>query len=50
MITTIRTTFKERLNTKYWLDEETKEKCREKVYMCVCVQIMKCQWLSLLSQ
>lgn len=34
MITAIRTTFKDRLNTKDWLDEETKEKCREKVHIC----------------
>ena len=35
MITAIRTAFKERLNTKDWLDEETKEKCREKVRICM---------------
>ena len=47
MITAIRSTFKERLNTKDWLDEETKEKCREKVYV---MQITVCEWLSMLSQ
>lgn len=31
IITAIRTTFKQRLDTKEWLDEETKERCRVKV-------------------